>query len=159
MTCFVSDINVSRNSQLTQQHIFTGQQVDCTHIYTSPTTLRIPPSHHQSCSWKPAVLSLSSWTPSTMDHKDLILQSSFPKLISATQSPTQADIPWEHSCWTSQKMHYHTHYYQTLQKTQKGNKNQGTEYPSNKEKSWNKHLDLVHPLHGCWDATLKHDCQ
>lgn len=23
----------------------------------------------------------------------------------------------------------------------------------------NKHLDLVHPLHGCWDATLKHDCQ
>lgn len=64
----------------------------------------IPPeSHPQLCSRKSAVVSLSSLTLSPMDHKDLLLETSFPQLIPIIYPSTPAGVTCEHNSCTGQE--------------------------------------------------------
>lgn len=82
--CFVSDTNLSRHPLLTQRRLFTEQQVArrWTHIPPTASEIQYPQSCSQLFSRKLAMTSLSSLTPSPMDHKDLLF------VLISSQLPT-----------------------------------------------------------------------
>lgn len=110
-TCFASDPNLSRHPLLTQRRLFTEQQVARRWTHTPPTASEI--QHPQSCSQlfsrKLAMTSLSSLTPSPMDHKDLlfVLISTHP---SCPPANTSRHPLWIHTLSRTGNQATHSHY-------------------------------------------------
>lgn len=89
----------------------------------------------QLCSWKPAMVSLSSLTPSTTEHRDLLLQ-----LTPGSQPPTSDTS--RHSLGTYQlsrpgKQEKHRHHTTCKYRKEMETK---TKNPLNRDKSRSQHL-------------------